>query len=152
MRQLARRKLGGLLARARRGPLAADLTRFTAAATDLDYSGHIVRRSAERVVLRLLIQTGRPLRELTAGDLSDLAAACQRSGEAKGSQTGWRNDRELTSPRTRCCSTSGSSAPRRSIPAAVTAWTATAPRSPSRCGRCSSITAPSRPPPERLPR
>jgi len=92
---LAHRKLGGLLARGRRSVFAADLTRFTAAATDLDYSGHIVKRSAERVVLRLLIQTGRQLGKLTTGDLSELAAACQRSGEAKGNESGWRNDREL---------------------------------------------------------
>lgn len=92
---LAHRKLGGLLAGGRRGPFAADLTRFTSAATDLDYSGHIVKRSAERVVLRLLIQTGRRLHELTVGDLDELAAACRRSGETKSNHSGWRNDREL---------------------------------------------------------
>ncbi|MGV1050500.1 MAG: integrase, partial [Solirubrobacterales bacterium] len=36
---LAHRKIGGLLARAGRGRLADDVTTFTAAATDLDYSG-----------------------------------------------------------------------------------------------------------------
>jgi site-specific recombinase XerD len=87
--------LGGLLARGRRGPFAADLTRFTTAATDLDYSGHIVKRSAERVALRLLIQTGRRLHELRIGDLDELAAACRRSGETKGNHSGWRSDREL---------------------------------------------------------
>lgn len=92
---LAHRKLGGLLARGRRGVFAADLTRFTTAATALDYSGHIVKRSAERVVLRLLIQTGRPLNKLTTGDLDELAAACQRRGEVKSNHSGWRNDREL---------------------------------------------------------
>jgi integrase len=92
---LAHRKLGGLLARGRRGPFAADLTRFTTAATDLDYSGHIVKRSAERVALRLLIQTGRRLHELRIGDLDELAAACRRSGETKGNHSGWRSDREL---------------------------------------------------------
>jgi hypothetical protein len=55
--------------RAARSPLAADLTRFTVAATDLDYSGHVVKRAAERVVVRLLIGTGRSLTALTAGDL-----------------------------------------------------------------------------------
>ena len=35
---LAHRKIGGLLAAAGRSPLAGDLARFTAAATDLDYS------------------------------------------------------------------------------------------------------------------
>jgi hypothetical protein len=46
---LAHRKIGGLLAAARRSPLGPDVARFTAAATDLDYSAHIVRRAAERV-------------------------------------------------------------------------------------------------------
>lgn len=81
---LASRKIGGLLAQAGRSPLAADVAAFTAAATDLDYSAHIVKRAAERVVVRLLIATGRPLRELSASDLAELAAAFRRHVEAKG--------------------------------------------------------------------
>ena len=42
------RKIGGLLAEAGRSPLAADVTRFPAAATDLDYSGHTVMRLRTR--------------------------------------------------------------------------------------------------------
>jgi integrase len=92
---LACRKIGGLVAQARRGVFAADLARFTTAATDLDYGGHTVKRSAERVVLRLLIQTGRPMSGLTAGDLDELAAAFRRCAEAKGNRRAWANDRSL---------------------------------------------------------
>ncbi len=92
---LAFRKIGGLLAQAGRGPLAADVTAFTAAATDLDYSAHIVKRAAERVVVRLLIATGRPLRELTTNDLGELGAAFHRHAEVKGNTSSWANDRGL---------------------------------------------------------
>jgi integrase len=94
---LASRKIGGLLAQAGRSPLAGDVTAFTAAATDLDYSAHIVKRTAERVVVRLLIATGRPLRELTTSDLDELAAAFRRHAEAKGNASSWANDRVLIS-------------------------------------------------------
>ena len=92
---LAHRKIGGLITHARRGVFAADLTRFTAAATDLDYGGHVVKRTAERVVLRLLIQAGRPLSALSTGDLDELAAAFRRCAEAKGNRRSWANDRSL---------------------------------------------------------
>jgi integrase len=92
---LAHRKIGGLIAQAGRSRLAADVTAFTAAATDLDYSGHIVKRAVERVAVRLLIQTGRPLRELTATDLGELAAAFRRCAETKGNASSWANDRGL---------------------------------------------------------
>lgn len=92
---LAHRKIGGLLAQAARSVFAADLTRFTTAATDLDYSGHVVKRTAERVVLRLLIQTGRSLDQLTTADLDELAAAFRRQGQAKDNRSGWRNDQGL---------------------------------------------------------
>jgi integrase len=92
---LAHRKIGGLLAAAKRSPLAGDLARFTAAATDLAYSGHVIKRAAERVVARLLIQTGRPLAALTAADLQELTAAFRDCAEAKGNASSWANDRGL---------------------------------------------------------
>jgi hypothetical protein len=92
---LAHRKIGGLLAAAGRSPLAGDLARFTAAATDLDYSGHVIKRAAERVVVRLLIQTGRPLAALTTADLEELTAAFRDCAEAKGNASSWANDRGL---------------------------------------------------------
>ena len=96
-RYLAHRKIGGLLAAAGRSPLAGDLARFTAAATDLDYSGHVIKRAAERVVARLLIQTGRPLAALTAADLQELTAAFRDCAEAKDNASSWANDRALIS-------------------------------------------------------
>jgi integrase len=92
---LAHRKIGGLLTAAGRSPLAGDVGRFTAAATDLDYSGHVIKRAAERVVVRLLIQTGRPLGALTAADVEELTAAFRGCAEAKGNASSWANDRGL---------------------------------------------------------
>ena len=92
---LARRKIGGLLAAAARSPLAADVMTFTSAATELDYSGHIVKRAAERVMVRLLIATGRPLTQLTEADLDALAAAFCGCAETKGNASSWANDRGL---------------------------------------------------------
>jgi integrase len=89
---LASRKIGGLLAQAAHSPLAGDVSTFTAAATDLDYSAHIVKRAAERVVVRLLIATGRPLTALTAADLNDLAEAFRRHADTKGNASSWAND------------------------------------------------------------
>jgi len=92
---LAHRKIGGLLAQAGRSRLAGDLTRFTTAATDLDYGGHVIKRVTERVIVRTLIQSGKQLEEITAADLGDLASALRRYGRAKGNRTGWANDRGL---------------------------------------------------------
>ncbi|MEP6814078.1 MAG: hypothetical protein ABI873_00855, partial [Marmoricola sp.] len=92
---LAHRKIGGLLAQAARAPLAADVTAFTTAALDLDYGGHLIKRLTERIIVRLLIQTGRPLRELTATDMEDMATAFRRRGQTKGNTSGWANDRTL---------------------------------------------------------
>jgi integrase len=92
---LAHRKIGGLLTAIGRSPLAGDVGRFTAAAADLDYSAHIVKRAAERVVVRLLIQTGRPLGALTPADVEELTAAFRSCAEAKGNASSWANDRGL---------------------------------------------------------
>jgi integrase len=94
---LAARKFGGLLAQAAHSPLATDMTTFTTAATRLDYSAHIIRRSTERVALRLLVGTGRPLRELTTADLDALAAAFRAHAQDRGAASGWSNDRGLVS-------------------------------------------------------
>ena len=55
----------------------------------------IVKRVTERVVLRLLIQTGRGLDELVAADVDELATALHRCAEAKGNRSSWVNDRSL---------------------------------------------------------
>jgi len=92
---LAHRKIGGLLAQAGRSPLAPDVTRFATGATDLDYGGHIIKRVTERVVVRILIQTGRSLDEVSMADLQELSSAMRRYAEAKGNRSGWANDRGL---------------------------------------------------------
>ena len=92
---LAHRKIGGLLAQAGRSPLAGDVTRFAAGATDLDYGGHVIKRVTERVIIRILIQTGKSLDQLGAADLDHLVAAMRRYGTVKGNRTGWANDRGL---------------------------------------------------------
>ncbi len=94
---LAGRKIGGLLAQTARTPLAGDIATFTTAATDLDYSGHVIKRTTERVVVRLLIQTGRPLGQITTRDLEELSAAFARRAAAKGNTSTWNNDRGLIS-------------------------------------------------------
>ncbi|WP_219420301.1 tyrosine-type recombinase/integrase [Pseudonocardia nigra] len=92
---LAHRKIPGLFAAAARSPLAPDVAQFTAAATELDYGGHVVKRAAERVVVRLLIQTGRPLSALTTTDVENLAAAFRGRAHQRGNASSWANDRGL---------------------------------------------------------
>jgi len=90
-------KIGGLLTQAGRGPLAGEITTFTTAATDHDYSGHTVRCAAERVIVRLLIQTGRPLAQLHTADLDELAAALHRRTQANGKPAAWAAERAMIS-------------------------------------------------------
>jgi hypothetical protein len=92
---LAHRKIGGLLTQAARSRLADDVRTFTTAATDLDYSGHVVKRATERVAVRVLIQTGRRLAELTVIDLEQIAAAFQRCATVKDNASTWANERGL---------------------------------------------------------
>ena len=90
-------KIGGLLTHASRGPLAGDISTFTSAAAELDYSAHTVRCATERVIVRLLIQTGRPLTRLNAVDLDELAAALHRRAQTTGKPTAWPADRAMLS-------------------------------------------------------
>jgi len=80
---LAHRKIGGLLAQAGRSRLAGDLTRFTTAATDLDYGGHVIKRVTERVIVRTLIQSGKQLEEITAADLVTWHRRCAAMGRRR---------------------------------------------------------------------
>ena len=80
-----------------RGPLAAEITAFITAATELDYSAHRVRCATERVIVRLLIQTGRLLAQLRAADLDELAAALHRHAQTNGKPAAWNADRAVIS-------------------------------------------------------
>ena len=90
---LARRKIQHLLRYAAASPLADDIAGYQQAAHEVGFSAHIVKRSAERVVLRLLIQTGRPLDALGLDDLGAIEEAFRARGAEPS--TDWRNDRGL---------------------------------------------------------
>lgn len=68
-------------------PLEADLTRFLAAAEAVGFTPIQAVRLASQSIGRLLLQTGRPLDELTVTDLDDLTAACRDREVATGQ--GW---------------------------------------------------------------
>lgn len=81
------RKFSSIWREVTQGPLGADLERFLAAAAELGFSQRVRTGIASQIVARLLIQTGRGLREVTAADLAALAAACRQRGR------GWRSYR-----------------------------------------------------------
>ncbi len=88
---LVARKFAALLELARASRLAADLAGFANAAAALGFSTHIRDRAAERVIARLLIQTGRPLAALTVADLGEPETAFRQRACARGRS--WANDR-----------------------------------------------------------
>jgi integrase len=88
---LADRKFAGLAELARGTRLEQDLDGFQRAAAELGFSPHVCSRAAERIIARLLIQTGRRLHDLTAGDLREAEAAFRARGERRGRD--WSNDR-----------------------------------------------------------
>lgn len=88
---LAERKFASFLELARGTRLEADLGGYQHAAAELGFSPHVCSRSAERVIIRLLIQTGRSLHELTVADLHDIEAAFRARGERRNGD--WSNDR-----------------------------------------------------------
>jgi len=86
---LARRKLPSLWRELPHAPMAADITRFTGAAAAAGFTEHVASGTASQVIVRLLIQTGRPLGELTEADFTEFAAACQERERRDG--IGWRH-------------------------------------------------------------
>jgi len=86
---LARRKLPSLWRELPHSPMVAEVTGFTAAATELGFTPHVAEGIASQVIARLLIQTGRPLAGLTEDDFADFAAACQQRQQRDG--IGWRH-------------------------------------------------------------
>jgi integrase len=81
---LLERKLPALLREAKVSPLADDLARFLSAATDLGYTPKVAAGLASQVAVRMLIQTGRPLGELTDPDLEEFDAAITARENAHG--------------------------------------------------------------------
>ena len=88
---LAERKFASLVELARGTRMEPGLDRYQHAAAELGFSPHVCSRSAERVIIRLLIQTGRPLHDLTVTDLHDAEAAFRARGERRNGD--WSNDR-----------------------------------------------------------
>jgi hypothetical protein len=72
---LLERKLPSVLRESQHHPIAADLDRFLAAAAELGFTPRLTAAMASQVTMRVLIQTGRPLGELTETDLVEFATA-----------------------------------------------------------------------------
>ena len=72
-------------------PLEADMTRFCDTARAVGFTEIQAKRAASQSIGRLLIQTGRRLDHLTAGDMDALADACRAREAATGQ--GWRHYR-----------------------------------------------------------
>lgn len=81
---LLERKLPAVLREAKTSPLADDLDRFVSAATTLGFTAKTAAGMASQVLMRMLIQTGRDLSELTEADLLEFAAAISVREEAHG--------------------------------------------------------------------
>jgi integrase len=88
---LVNRKFASLVELARGTRMEQDLGGYQQAAAELGFSPHVCSRSAERVIIRLLIQTGRQLHDLAVTDLRDAEAAFRARGERHGGD--WSNDR-----------------------------------------------------------
>jgi integrase len=88
---LVSRKFAALVELAHSTRLEPDLTDFVQSAATLGFSAHVRSRAAERVLARLLIQTSRPMAELTAADLTELSQAFAARAARHG--TDGNNDR-----------------------------------------------------------
>ncbi|MCA4132591.1 hypothetical protein [Arthrobacter sp. M4] len=71
------RKLSSIWREVQDSPLAADLDRFMTAAADLGFTERVRFATGSQVPVRLLIQTGRRMEQLTLADLAEFTAACR---------------------------------------------------------------------------
>jgi len=72
-------------------PLQADMVRFVEVAEAIGFTPIQAKRAASQSIGRLLIQTGRPLEEITLADLDALADACRQREQLTGQR--WRHYR-----------------------------------------------------------
>ena len=86
---LLRRKLPALWREMPRSPMSPDLDRFLAAAAELGFTHRTRLAIGSQVIARLLIQTGKPLGQLTEADFGELAGACKQRERDEG--VGWRH-------------------------------------------------------------
>lgn len=81
---LLARKLASIWRETPASPLGGDVERFTTAAAALGYTPAVAKSMASQVLIRLLIQTRRPLAQLRAGDLDEFTAAVADREDARG--------------------------------------------------------------------
>ena len=81
---LLRRKLPSFWRELPHGPMATELAQFLEAAAELGFTERTRTAVGSQVVGRLLIQTGRPLTQLTEADLEEILTACQERQAADG--------------------------------------------------------------------
>lgn len=93
---LLERKLPAILREAKLGPHANDLDRFLSGATELGYTPKVAAGLASQVAVRMLIQTGRRLGELTDTDLDDFDAAITARENTHGALKHYRTALQST--------------------------------------------------------
>jgi len=81
---LLERKLSPIWREISVSPLATDLGRFLAAAADLGFTERVRFATGSQVPVRLLIQSGRGLTELTLTDLAEFTTACRDREQRTG--------------------------------------------------------------------
>jgi integrase len=81
---LLERKLSSIWREIKDSPLAPRLDRFMTAAADLGFTERVRFATGSQVPARLLIQTGRPLEQLTMADLAEFAEACRDREDRTG--------------------------------------------------------------------
>ncbi|MCY1657428.1 hypothetical protein OVA21_09475 [Dietzia sp. SL131] len=81
---LLERKLSSIWREIQSSWLQPEIDRFLSASEDLGFSLRVRLATGSQVPVRLLIQTGRPITELTQSDLDAFAAACHERGRRTG--------------------------------------------------------------------
>ncbi|QOR70818.1 tyrosine-type recombinase/integrase [Ruania alkalisoli] len=81
---LLSRKLSPLWREIETSPLRAEIDGFLDAAEHLGFTARTRLATGSQVPARLLIQTGKPMRQLTLGDLAEFAAACREREHITG--------------------------------------------------------------------
>lgn len=81
---LLERKLSSIWREIKHSSLAGDLETFMTAAAELGFTERVRFATGSQVPARLLIQTGRRLRQLTVADLAQFADACRDRQERTG--------------------------------------------------------------------
>lgn len=81
---LLSRKLSPIWREIQTSPLRAEIDRFLHEAEQLGFTARTRLATGSQVPTRLLIQTGKPMRQLTLEDLAEFAAACRERERSTG--------------------------------------------------------------------